>query len=55
MPRFYFDVAIDGQTELDSDGIELSGAALARHEAVHAAVKPQGRWLSLLPRATQKR
>ena len=36
MPRYFFD-SIDGETDIDNQGVELSGAEEAVCEAVHYA------------------
>jgi hypothetical protein len=37
MPRFYFDLTLDGKPEPDAEGVELDDANAARAEAVRAA------------------
>ena len=37
MPRFYFDLTLDGKPEPDTEGAELDDANAARAEAVRAA------------------
>ena len=39
MPRFYFDAVLQGRTETDREGVELSDRAVARQEAIRAAAE----------------
>jgi hypothetical protein len=39
MPRFFFDVVLDGVTEADDRGLDLSSVLVARAEASRAAIE----------------
>jgi hypothetical protein len=39
MPRFYFDLVLDGATEADSEGLDLPNVIVARAEAARAAAE----------------